>query len=400
MPDLDEIWFKGNAPEISDSAWNNVKATAYYPVNNKTWTEDVMQDYGGDITWKAYEDNIAMINGVGYVTLEKALAAAQDGDVVELQKDTAEELVTVREGITLDLKGHTLTAEYFVTFNGAQTIDSSEKNTGLLKIDSNRVMISNDNTQLPVWNGEGYVFTPVKFLQAMPSCDRNGFSYVFLPRFKTGATNLLKDGVEGNKVTIEVRISWRTAQGRENRTVVYNDRYISAAITDGGALTISCGGLSKMKAEGGISIESIVVSDTGVIAASAPIVVDVSKIAPNEPLQIVKEAHALAGNTELPYNPVTLTGKIDLVNTPWNEQNQNITVTMYIADDTNREYPVTCYCMVSSGEELDECIQTLTQGDQITVKGKLMKYQDNRTGTTRVEFECPELIGYTPATNG
>lgn len=50
--------FTGDAPVFGNtynSLFSSVTATAYYPAGNQTWTEDVMQDYGGDITWVAYE---------------------------------------------------------------------------------------------------------------------------------------------------------------------------------------------------------------------------------------------------------------------------------------------------------------------------------------------------------
>ena len=55
---LKDVIFAGNAPDIYSYAfygtsYNNT-ITAYYPVGNETWTEDVMQDYGGTITWVAY----------------------------------------------------------------------------------------------------------------------------------------------------------------------------------------------------------------------------------------------------------------------------------------------------------------------------------------------------------
>ena len=34
--------------------FKDVTATAYYPANDPTWTSDVKQDYGGDITWVPY----------------------------------------------------------------------------------------------------------------------------------------------------------------------------------------------------------------------------------------------------------------------------------------------------------------------------------------------------------
>ncbi len=55
---LKEIYFKGDAPTI-DTAGNGflraVTATVYYPAGNATWTEEVMQQYGGTITWVPYE---------------------------------------------------------------------------------------------------------------------------------------------------------------------------------------------------------------------------------------------------------------------------------------------------------------------------------------------------------
>ena len=51
---LTEITFLGDAPMIVDSeAFAGVTATVYYPGGNDTWTEEVMQQYGGTLTWVA-----------------------------------------------------------------------------------------------------------------------------------------------------------------------------------------------------------------------------------------------------------------------------------------------------------------------------------------------------------
>ena len=52
---LTEIRFEGNAPVFGVRCFDNVTATACYPANDPSWTEDVMQNYGGTITWVAYE---------------------------------------------------------------------------------------------------------------------------------------------------------------------------------------------------------------------------------------------------------------------------------------------------------------------------------------------------------
>ena len=55
---LESITFTGDAPSISGngSAFYDSTATVYYPAGNDTWTADVMQRCGGNLTWKAYCD--------------------------------------------------------------------------------------------------------------------------------------------------------------------------------------------------------------------------------------------------------------------------------------------------------------------------------------------------------
>ena len=50
--ELEQIYFKGNAPDISADAFENVVATVYVPRDNQSWTETKMQNYGGALSWK------------------------------------------------------------------------------------------------------------------------------------------------------------------------------------------------------------------------------------------------------------------------------------------------------------------------------------------------------------
>lgn len=50
---ITQLDFAGNAPKIEKDAFTKVKATAYYPVGNKTWASAVKESYGGEITWQA-----------------------------------------------------------------------------------------------------------------------------------------------------------------------------------------------------------------------------------------------------------------------------------------------------------------------------------------------------------
>lgn len=63
--ELETVTFTGDAPTFGQyvngegnleyTIFTGLTLTAYYPAGNPTWTADVMQDYGGDITWVAYE---------------------------------------------------------------------------------------------------------------------------------------------------------------------------------------------------------------------------------------------------------------------------------------------------------------------------------------------------------
>lgn len=56
--ELYQITFLGDAPTIDESAFTGVEAAAYYPGENETWTETVLQNYGGDIIWRAGGDHV------------------------------------------------------------------------------------------------------------------------------------------------------------------------------------------------------------------------------------------------------------------------------------------------------------------------------------------------------
>ena len=52
---LESVYFQGDAPVIGEYGFGYQNMAAYYPAGNPTWTEDVMLDYGGAITWLPLE---------------------------------------------------------------------------------------------------------------------------------------------------------------------------------------------------------------------------------------------------------------------------------------------------------------------------------------------------------
>ena len=55
---MEAIYFEGNAPTFEPNSFAKLTCDAYYPPNDPTWTEEVMQGYGGDITWYEAHEHI------------------------------------------------------------------------------------------------------------------------------------------------------------------------------------------------------------------------------------------------------------------------------------------------------------------------------------------------------
>lgn len=53
---LTQIVFRRDAPLLGEQVFSKISTIVYYPADNPTWTPDVMQSYGGVVTWVPYGD--------------------------------------------------------------------------------------------------------------------------------------------------------------------------------------------------------------------------------------------------------------------------------------------------------------------------------------------------------
>ena len=88
---LGSIVFTGDAPSFADGVFDRVTAAAYYPANNNTWTNDVMQDYGGNITWGPYGNDDICGDHLTWEfnQITNTLTISGKGDMYDYSKDTA-----------------------------------------------------------------------------------------------------------------------------------------------------------------------------------------------------------------------------------------------------------------------------------------------------------------------
>jgi len=167
-------------------------------------------------------------DGVYYKTVAEALSAANSGETVKLIADCSGGYVMVTPGVTLDLNGYTLTADYVVGFNGSNVVDNSEANTGLLVVDdAKNVVLAETNSQLPVWTGEGYIFVEILKFQ---ETGRGTNTYIFLPTFEEIAHQYLAQGMENSKVKIAIRMTWNIETGTAYQDFIYNNTTVGNVI--------------------------------------------------------------------------------------------------------------------------------------------------------------------------
>ena len=109
---LKTIIFKGNAPTIKSDSFKSITATAYYPTNNNTWTDDTKKNYGGTLTWKPW--TCEMIDQEHSIVTKTAVppTCTETGLTEGKHCSICGEILT--EQTIVPAKGHVYTAEEFL----------------------------------------------------------------------------------------------------------------------------------------------------------------------------------------------------------------------------------------------------------------------------------------------
>ena len=217
------------------------------------------------------ERPVAAIGDVLYTTLDAALSAAVSGDTVRLLADVEEIEVSINKGVTLDLNGYKLTANYVVAFTGNYIVDNSADSTGLLVVNKNNMALLSlnpENAQLPVWNEvDGYHFFKLKQQQQFSGqVTQEQFVYMFRPS-QTQFNKYMKNGAADNGISFKVRLSWTDSTGiTGSKDFAFSDSLIGSVYENNRALTLTATGfasyldkdlsVSYVVTSGAVSIES------------------------------------------------------------------------------------------------------------------------------------------------
>ncbi|MBR2036619.1 MAG: hypothetical protein IKJ16_07455 [Agathobacter sp.] len=214
---------------------------------------------------------VASVNGMGYATLQEAIEAATEAAksatenvvITLLDHIVYKEILEINEGITLDLKGKTLTASGSVTFGG-NVVDNSDDKAGLLKVDSTKCVFSKTNTQMPVYNGEGYVFatiTPQETFSSEGENDSTVYNLIFRPYFGSETTIQNALSTTGNGIddqfNVIIRLTWTVGTEQKTQDLVYKDEMVQQVYDNNKAFYINASGVTSFE---GLTITPMVVS--------------------------------------------------------------------------------------------------------------------------------------------
>ena len=191
------------------------------------------------------------------------LAAATSGATVKLTANATADSVVVKPGVTLDLNGYTLEADYAASFGDVVN--------GTLKVAKDNIMLSEDNAALPVWNGSAYVFVAAPTFQDQSVTNGSNVKYTFLPTFDADVHDLLAAGAAASDVPVTVRLTWTAKEGgKATQRFVYSDEFVQTVVNSyngekyNSAFTLLFNNAANLS---GLTYEVEVVSGTGAVFA-------------------------------------------------------------------------------------------------------------------------------------
>jgi hypothetical protein len=150
---LETVTFTGDAPEIGENCFEDVSVSIQYPENNATWTEEVQESFGGDITWVAESCEELGEHSLTDATIEnKVDATCEENGFYEAVKTCSACGKEFRDTVIVPALGH----DYTYTVNAEPTEAAAGELSGACANCQ-----ATDAVVLPKLNKTDYTYTVV-----------------------------------------------------------------------------------------------------------------------------------------------------------------------------------------------------------------------------------------------
>ena len=210
----------------------------------------------------------AQIGNTKYETLEAALKAVKSGETIALLRNVnvQDQVLSIYNGVTLDLNGKKLTAKGLTAFEGNHVVDNSAEK-GMLIVSGKNISLAEENKQMAVYNGTGYVFCNMNMLQHdikyINDEKGQGLEITFRPVFENKELTLrhFSDGAAGNKVQFAARLTYQSGVNVSKQDFVFADELVQRVYGSGQIFKLVIRGISASFSN--VQIQSLVISDTG-----------------------------------------------------------------------------------------------------------------------------------------
>lgn len=195
-------------------------------VSGGTFTSEVPANYckdgfvpatlpGGKYGVEPAKGDVKLIKKDGttsYIYLANAGSTAVSGDKIELFDNVKTSMAYIKTGVTLDLNGYELEAD-FIMASGGQVIDSTE-GQGLLKVNDSEILLNKANPNLPLFDSDAagyrlfsYEFDVMRVYQSATDVAANKVGFYFNLKFSAAkAYELLKGTEHGLSIYVPIKV--------------------------------------------------------------------------------------------------------------------------------------------------------------------------------------------------
>lgn len=200
----------GAKPEVSGGTFTSAVPANYCKDGFVPATLD-----GGKYGVERAKGDVKLIKTDGttsYIYLADAGSAAVSGDKIELFDNVKTSMAHIKTGVTLDLNGYVLEADFIMAASG-QVIDSTE-GQGLLKVNDSEILLNKANPNLPLFDSDAagyrlfsYEFDVMRVYQSATDVAANKVGFYFNLKFSAAkAYELLKGTEHGLSIYVPIKV--------------------------------------------------------------------------------------------------------------------------------------------------------------------------------------------------